>query len=636
MTIVNLTSLNFDEIKSSIRTYLRANSNFTDYDFEGSNFSTIIDLLAYNTYISSYNTNMVSNEVFLDSATLRENVVSRAKEIGYTPRSKTASRANITFRVNTTNLSTSPITLTLKKGAVLSSNAFGSESYVFSIPEDITVPVIQENNGSFIATFDNITVYEGSFIVQNFILGSNSRILLDNEGIDTSLINVNVRENTSTTVSEKFIPAQNIFGVNSLSRVFFVQEVQDERYELFFGDGIFGKKVEQNSIIEVSYIITNGENANGVSSFNFIGTIFDNNGRIVNSDISLVTVNTPSFGGKPIEEITSIKKYAPLAYSTQQRAVTPMDYEAIIPQIYPEAESVSAFGGESLTPPKYGKVYISIKPINGPFVSNKVKDNIKTQLRKYSVGGIIPEIIDLKYLYIQFDSAVYYNSNFSTTPDDLRTAVRNNILSYAESSELNRYGARFKYSKFLKLIDDSDKAITSNITKISIRRDLKVELNKFATYEICFGNSFNINKQLGYNIKTTGFRVAGLNSIVYLSDMPIDDELGRLFIFRLDSTQQPVILRSNVGTINYKKGELLLNPINITNTNKTIGFDNIIQIATTPDSNDVIGLQDLYLQLAVGQSSVNMLSDTITSGYDISGGSYISTSSYFNQNLILT
>jgi hypothetical protein len=631
MTIVNLTSLNFNEIKSSIRSYLRANSNFTDYDFEGSNFSTIIDLLAYNTYISSYNTNMVSNEVFLDSATLRENVVSRAKEIGYTPRSRTASRANISFTVNTTNLPTNPITLTLRKGSVLSTNSFGGESYVFSIIEDIIVPVI---NG--IATFDNITVYEGSYVVQNYLTSNTSRIILDNEGIDTSLISVLVRENNSTTVSEKFTLAKNLFNVNSLSKVFFIQEIEDERYEVFFGDGVFGRKVEANSIAEVSYVISNGENANGINSFNFIGTIFDNNGRIVNSDISLITTNTPSFGGKQIEEITSIKKYAPLSYSTQQRAVTPMDYETIIPLIYPEAESVSAFGGETLTPPKYGKVYISIKPINGPFVSNKVKDNIKTALRKYSVGGIIPEIIDLKYLYIQFDSAVYYDSNFSTSPDDLKTTVRNNILAYAESSELNKYGARFKYSKFLKLIDDSDKAITSNITKISIRRDLKVELNKFATYEICFGNSFNINKQTGYNIKTTGFNVSGSNSIVYLSDIPIDDELGNLIIFRLDSTQQPIIVRNNVGKVNYKKGEILINPINITSTVKKIGFDNIVQISTTPSSNDIIGLQDLYLQLDVNASVVNMLSDTITSGYDVSGGTYVSTSSYFSQNLVLS
>jgi hypothetical protein len=631
MTIVNLTSLNFDEIKASIRSYLRANSNFTDYDFEGSNFSTIIDLLAYNTYISSYNTNMVSNEVFLDSATLRENVVSRAKEIGYTPRSRTSSRANITFSVNTTNLSTNPITLTLKKGIVLTTNNFGGESYTFSILEDIITPVV--NN---IAVFSNISVYEGSYIVQNYTFSDTSRILLDNEGIDTTLININVRNNSNSTVSEKFVSTKNIFNINSFSKVFFVQEIEDERYEIFFGDNVFGKKPEQNSRVEVSYLVTNGENANGIQSFNFVGTVFDNNGRIVNSDISLVTTNTPSFGGKGIEEITSIKKYAPLAYSTQQRAVTPADYEAIIPQIYPEAESVSAFGGETLSPPKYGKVYISIKPINGPFVSNKVKDNIKVALRKYSVGGIIPEIIDLKYLYVQFDSAVYYDSNFSSTPDELKTNILKNISTYSNSPELNKYGARFKYSKFLKLIDDSDKAITSNITKIAMRRDLKVDLNKFATYEICFSNAFHINKQSGYNLKTTGFRIAGTSSNVYFSDMPIDNEIGNLIIFRLDSTQKPVIIKNNVGRVNYKKGEIIINPINITNTSKTVGFDNIIQLSTTPSSNDIIGLQDLYLQLEVNASVVNMLTDTITSGYDTSGGSYISTSSYFNPNLILT
>jgi hypothetical protein len=631
MAIVNLSTLNFDEIKASIRDYLRANSNFTDYDFEGSNFSTLIDVLAYNTYISSYNTNMVSNEVFLDSATLRENVVSRAKEIGYTPRSRTAARANISFTVNTTTLSTNPLTLTLKKGTVAATNSYNGQSYIFSIMEDITTPVV--NN---IATFDNITVYEGSYIVQNYTAtNSSTRYILDNEGIDTTLINVLIKENPATTVTQKYTFAPTLFNVDSTSKSYFIQEVEDERYEVFFGDGIFGKKLETNSLIEISYIVCGGEEANGIPSMNFAGRIFDNNGGVVNSVISTISVNTASFGGKEIESISSIKKFAPLVYSTQQRAVTPADYEAIIPQIYPEAESVSAFGGETLNPPKFGRVFISIKPINGPFVSNTVKDNIKAILRKYSVGGIVPEIIDLKYLYIQFDTVAYYNSNFTTSPDVLKTTIFNNIVSYADSSELNKYGARFKYSKFLKIIDDSDAAITSNITKMSMRRDMRVETNRFASYEICFGNAFHINKQTGYNIKTSAFRISGSSSDVYLSDLPLDAEKGTLFIFRLDATQQPVIIRNNVGTIDYTKGELILNPINITSTQKKVGFDSIIQVSAISKSNDIIGLQDLYLQLDVNSSKVNMLSDTISSGYDISGVNYVSTSSYLNGDLVI-
>lgn len=631
MAIVNLTSLDFNEIKASIRDYLRANSNFTDYDFEGSNFSTIIDILAYNTYISSYNTNMVSNEVFLDSATLRENVVSRAKEIGYTPRSRTSARANISFSVNTTNLPTNPITLTLKKGVIANSNSFNGASYTFCILEDIVAPVV--NN---IATFNNVTIYEGSYIVQNFtVVNDNTKFVLDNEGIDTSLVQVLIRESDLTNVTQKYNLVKNLFNVKSDSKVFFIQEIEDERYQLLFGDNVFGKKLESNTLIEASYIISNGEDGNGISAFTFNGRIFDNNGRIVNSDISSITANTASFGGKAIESISSIKKFAPLNYSTQQRAVTASDYEAIIPQIYPEAESVSAFGGETLNPPKYGKVFISIKPINGPFVSNGVKDNIKTILRKYAVGGIVPEIIDLKYLYIEFESSVYYNSNFSTTPEALKTTILNNILSYANSSELNRYGARFKYSKFLKIIDESDSAITSNITKVSIKRGMKAEINKFAFYEICFGNAFHINKQTGYNIKSTAFKISGSSYDVYLSDLPTDNETGVMFIFRLDASQQPVVIRNNVGTINYKKGEILLNPINITSTKKTIGVDSIIDIKATPKSNDVIGLQDLYLQLNIDASTVNMVSDTISSGYDISGVNYVSTSSYFNGDLII-
>jgi len=302
MALVNFTNLDFDQIKSSIREYLRANSNFTDYDFEGSNLSTLVDVLAYNTYISSYNANMISNEVFIDSATLRENVVSLARNIGYVPHSN----------------------------------------------------------------------------------------------IDIDSINVFVRDTQASTIKSSFKLSRNLFNIDSESRVFFIQEIEDQRYELIFGDGIFGKKLNNLNYIEVSYNITNGESANGVSSFNFNGRILDNNNRVVTTGISLITTNLSSQNGREIESVESIKKYAPRKYSSQNRAVTATDYETIIPTIYPEAESISVFGGEDLNPPKYGRVFISIKPINGPFVSNQVKDNIKSSLRRYSVAGIVPEIIDLR------------------------------------------------------------------------------------------------------------------------------------------------------------------------------------------------------------------------------------------------
>jgi len=634
MSLVNFTNLDFDQIKFSIRDYLRANSNFTDYDFEGSNLSTIIDVLAYNTYISSYNANMVSNEVFIDSATLRENVVSLARNIGYVPRSRSAAKSNITFFVDTAGFTTNPITLTLKKGIICTTSAvFGNQNYTFTIPQDITVPVV--NN---IALFENINVYEGAFVVNTFTVDSNNpnqRFILDNTNIDIDSIQVSVRNNQQSTIRKTFKISKNLFDIDSESRVFFIQEIEDQRYELIFGDGIFGKKLDNQNFIEVSYIITNGEDANGVSAFNFNGRIVDNNNRVVTTGISLITTNSPSQNGREIESVESIKKYAPRKYSSQNRAVTATDYETIIPTIYPEAESISVFGGEDLSPPKYGRVFISIKPVNGPFVSNQVKDNIRNSLRRYSVAGIVPEIIDLKYLYVESDTVAYYNSNNILDPNQIKTTILNNIQRYADSSELNRYGARFKYSKFLKIIDDSDNSITSNITKIKIRRDLRAETSKFADYEICFGNEFFIQKSNGYNIKSSGFTIAGTTGTLYLADFPNSDGItGTISFFRLQSPTNPVIIKKDAGKINYAKGEIILYPVNITSTTKTSFAQPIIQISAIPKSNDVIGLQDLYLQLDINNSTLNMLSDEISSGADISGSTYKFTSSYNNGDLV--
>ena len=476
--IVNFTSLDYDQIRASLQDYLRANSNFTDYDFEGSNLSVILDLLAYNTYTNAFIGNMLSNEVFLDSATLRENAVAAAREIGYLPRSATAARANISFFVDTSNFSYRPVSLTLKKGLVCSSTAFGNESYTFAIPNDITVPVV--NN---IAAFDNIEVVEGSFLINSFtVQTSPQRYILDNPNIDTSTISVSVKDNSNASNGYKYTFADNLLNVNSTSKIFFLQEVEDQRYELIFGDDVFGVALKNQNFIEVSYVTTNGSAANGVSFFSFNGRILDNNQNIVTSGISLITTNISASGGKEIESVNSIRNLAPKNYAAQGRCVTAEDYEAIIPRIYPEAESVSAFGGENMNPPQYGKVFITIKPFYGDYVPNSIKDNLISKLKRYTVSGIVPEIIDMKYLYIEHFTSIYYNPNLAPSGDYVKSLVSNNILNYSKSSELNNYSARFKYSRFQKLIDDSHASITSNITKVQMRRDLKVVLNTFANY----------------------------------------------------------------------------------------------------------------------------------------------------------
>jgi len=630
MALVNFTDLDFDQIKTSLKDYLRANSNFTDYDFEGSNLSNIIDVLAYNTYINSYNANMVSNEVFIDSATLRENVVSLARNIGYTPRSTTAARAIISFFVDTSGFTTKPITLTIKKGIIAtSSSTLGSESYAFAIPSDVTAPVVDG-----IATFGNVEIYEGSFLTSNFTVSSQNpapptKYILQNPNIDTSTLEVQVRDTQSSTSSKKFVFSDTLIEVTSSSRVYFLQEIEDQRYEMIFGDGVFGEALESLNFIEVSYITTSGAVGNNISSFTFNGRIVDNNNNLVSKGISIITTVNGSTGGKEIESVDSIKRYAPKIYSAYNRAVTSGDYEALIPKIYPETESVSVFGGEDLNPPQYGKVFVTIKPFYGPYVPDSIKNNLNNKLRKYSVAGIVTQILDLKYLYVETHINAYYNPSFAPSSDAVKTVISNNINKYADSSEMNMYGAKFKYSKFQGVVDNSDNSITSNITKIEIRRNMKPALNQTAEYELCFGNPFYIKNNNGYNIKSSGFTISGVNETLYLSDRPNDNrKTGTLFLFKLTSRNNPTIVSTGVGTIDYERAEILINPININGTSKNVQDIPIIEVSACPRSNDVIGLQDLYLQLDINNSTIDMIADSVTSGENSAGTLYTATSSY--------
>ena len=640
MPLVNFSNLDFDQVKTTLKNYLKSNSNFTDYDFEGSNLSTILNVLAYNTYLTSYNANMVANEVFIDSATLRENVVSLARNIGYLPRSRKSATSFINFFVDTSEISPRPSTITLKKGPVCSSSGnFGGSSFVFSIIEDITVPVV---NG--IAEFNEIQVNEGSLLTSSFTFSSrnpNQQFILPNIGIDTDLISISVKnDNSEFSPSVKYSRQDSLFDIDKNSAVFYLQEAEDEQYEIFFGDNIFGKALEDGNFITANYIVSNGDAANGVNSFQFAGRIVYTQGTTeytVTSGISLLTTATGASGGDSIESVESVKRYAPRIYASQNRALTANDYETLIPaKIYPETESISVFGGEELVPPQYGKVFISIKPRFGDFLPNLIKQNIKNKLKKYAVAGIVPEILDLKYLFVEAHSSVYYNSNLAPSAAAVGTIISNNTTKYSNSSELNKYGARFKYSKFLNIIDNSSDAVTSNITTIDIRRDLRIVPNSIAEYAIGFGNAFHISRISGYNIKSSAFKINGVDQTLYLSDLPDNNlETGSLFFFSLPSelSQTPTVIKRNVGRIDYKTGTVILNPVSIID-GKTKDGQLIIEISATPSSNDVIGLQDLYLQLDISNSTFDMVIDEISSGLDPSASNYIVSSSYNRGNLV--
>ena len=651
MPFTKFTNLDFDQIKTSIKDYLRANSTFSDFDFEGSNFSVLIDTLAYNTYITAFNSNMIVNESFLDSATLRENVVSLARNIGYVPRSRTSARATISFTVST---SEDTPTLTLRRGLVCVGTA-NDTTYTFSIPEDVTATVVDG-----IASFDQVEVYQGTYLTKQFTYDGSldQRFILNNSFIDTSTLSVYVRRTNDSGLGIEYTAIDNILDTTAESRIYILQEIQDEKYEIKFGDGIIGKKLgdavgSDGTVITANYIITDGEDGNGASVFTFSGSITTANDRIINPGTVTITTNQSSQNGSSIETIDSIKYYAPRVYSAQNRAVTSRDYEAIVKRIYPETESVAVVGGEELDPPEYGNVILSIKPKNGSFVSDFNKSRILSQLKQYTVSGINPRIIDLKILYIEVDSAVYYNYSQTSSVDSLKTNVLNSLTKYSESLDLNKFGGRFKYSKVLSIIDTTDSAITSNITKVRIRRDLKAALNQFAQYELCFGNKFHVNPQ-GRNIKSTGFKISGESSTVYLTDIPTissggtnitsSTSAGDLFINRpatIGATtgvlsivkDSGVIVAKDVGTVDYVKGEIKIGTINITSTTKENG---IIEIQAFPESNDVVGLKDLYLSFNVSKSTINMVRDVIASGDEITGNVFTRdyyTSSYSNGKL---
>jgi hypothetical protein len=632
MPYSNFTNLDFDQIKTSIKDYLRANSNFTDFDFDGSNFSVLIDTLAYNTYITAFNSNMIVNESFLDSATLRQNVVSLSGNIGYTPRSRTAAEAQISFDVT---IGSDVGSITLEPGIVCTGD-IDNETYTFTITEAISTNVV---NG--VAKFENISVFQGTYLEKTFNYDGSldQRFILDNSFIDTSKIVVFIRpsgQGIKTGVQYNLV--NDIINVNSESKIYLINEIQDEKYELKFGDGFFGKKLGNNPLddgneILVRYIVTDGEDGNGAQNFVFSGKL-TSGGVAVSFDNPAIKTTIPSQNGGNIEEIDSIKYYSPITYSSQNRAVTSRDYEAIIKKIYPNTESVSVIGGEELDPPEFGTVVISIKPKNGNIVSDFSKQQILSNLKQYTISGINQKLVDLKLLHIEIRSNVYYNSSVMSNVNTLKSNVLNSLNEYAKSINLNKFGGRLKYSKLLKVIDDTDQSITSNITQIVMRRDLQLSINQFAQYELCYGNKFFVNAN-GFNIKSTGFTIFGQSGILYFSDVPNSDlKTGIIRIIQIleDGTIKNIV--SSAGSIDYEKGEINISTINFLSSTAP---NNVVEIQAFPRSNDVVGLKDLFVSLDISNSTINMVRDVISSGDEVSGVEFVRdfySSSYPNGEII--
>jgi hypothetical protein len=592
MPYAQVSNLDFVEIKTALKDYLRAQGEFTDFDFDGSVWSNLLDVLAYNTYYTAFNTNLVVNELFLDSATLRDNVVSLAKQLGYRPKSITAPKAVVSFIATFGN--NSPTNIILKKGTGFVTT-FDNVLYQYSVIQDYTVPVIDS-----VANFNDVELHEGAVTTNFFTVNSSQssqRFVLQNPGTDTNSIRVKVYPSQNSTSYEFYSLATNILNVNAESKTYFVDETEDEKYEIFFGDGVLGRKLENGEYVEISYIVTNGPESNGARSFTFSGVLEDQNG---NSDftatISDVTTVSVASGGEEIESIKKIKYNAPKYFGTQDRAVTVADYAAIVRNIYPAVADVIVYGGEDSDPPEYGKVKIAVKPNNLTKLSSFTKKEIVDTLKNYMVASVTPEIIDPSIIYVELTSQIYYNREITTqTPEQIKSKVIAGVENYISQSDTEKFNGKFRYSKFVAVIDDTDRSINSNSTTVIMRKDFYPGINSTFYYELCFQNEFDLDCERT-TVSSTGFKVVEYpNYTVYL-----EDRNGKIVLYRLDSLSgEKIVLNDFVGDINYKKGEIQLYDLTIIQGSF---FDNRIELRVRPASNDIIATREVYLDVDISNS----------------------------------
>jgi hypothetical protein len=592
MPYIQVANLDFEDIKISLKEYLRSQSDFTDYDFDGSSLSTLIDTLAYNTYYTAFNTNMVVNELFIESATLRDNVVALAKQLGYRPKSITSPSAYVTFTV-TYNNPTLDTELLLKKGTGFVAS-YDNTIYQYVVLDDVKAQVL---NGT--ALFQNVEINEGTQLVNTFTINTSlksQRFILDNQNIDTNTIRVRVFPGGGS-FNEPWLVADNILGVDGNSKVFFLDEIEDERYELLFGDGVLGKKLENGSRVEISYLSTSGPESNGVRTFVFSGVLENTNGVTPNSITVSINSSIASSGGEEIESTEKIRYSAPKAYGTQNRAVTTDDYDAIVRKIYPAVSDIIIFGGEDQNPPDYGKVFIVIKPKDASYLTSVTKNQIISDLKKYVVASVEPIIINPSILFVEISSKIYYNrATTDQTPSQIRDKVIGSVQNYVESSGTEKFNGKFRYSKIIGVIDDADHSINSNLTTVTMRKDFYPQLNSTFYYEICFQNSFDLDCDNSV-LSTTGFRVTEYPNF----DVYLEDRDNKIVLYRLDTvTGEKVVLDKEVGDIDYAKGELKIYDLTII---KGSFFDNRISVRVKPLSNDIQALREVYLDVDVENSS---------------------------------
>ena len=613
---LEVSDFDFDSIKANLKTFLQSQTEFSDYNFEGSGFSILLDILAYNTHYLGFNANMLANEMYLDSADIRKNIVSLAKMLNYTPSSVRSPVASIDIEVNDATGST----LTMPKGTIFTTTVLGV-GYQYLTNEDYT---ITPTNGVF--NFSDVDIYEGTLVTFRYTVDNedpDQKYIIQNANADTTTLKVSVQESSTNTTTNIYSLAGGFNSVTDTSKVYFLQEVDDGKFEVYFGDGVLGAAVSTGNIVTLEYIVTNRDESNGASTFTLATTI----GGF--SDIT-ITTNSVSQGGNAAESKESIRFNAPLGYATQNRAVTTSDYETIVRSIYPNALSVSAWGGEDDETPVYGTVKIAIKAASGSTLTTATKASIITSLKAFNVASVRPVIVDPETTSVLITSTVKYDSRLTTkSATTLKSDVLNTITDY-NTNTLQKFDSIFRYSKILGLIDNTDTSIVSNITTIKIRKQFSPTLNSSTKYDIYFRNSL-YNPVSGYNasqggiLESSGFKVSGDTTNIYFLD---DDGAGNVRRYRfLGGTRS--YINNTQGTINYSTGQITLNSLNITTIENIRGATStVIELTVKPNSNDIIPVRDQIVEVDVANSSITVEPDTFIGGSADAGIGYTTTTSY--------
>ena len=613
---LTVSDLDFDNVKTNLKTFLQSQSEFQDYDFEGSGFAVLLDLLAYNTHYLGFNANMLANEMYLDSADIRKNIVSLAKMLGYRPTSAKAPTANIDITIN----NGTGATVTMAKGTVFTST-IGGTAYQFVTNAETTISPLEG-----VYKFSSVPIFEGTLTTFKYTVDStdpDQKFIIPNVNADTTTLKVTVQNSSSDTTTQVYNLATGIVGLDDTSKVYFLQESDEGKFEVYFGDGIVGKSLSDGNIVILEYVVTNKTAANGASSFALSGAI----GGF--SNVSIVTTSNAQGGSEP-QTKESIRFNAPLQYSAQDRAVTTSDYETKVLELYPNAQAVSAWGGEDEETPIYGTVKISIKAASGSTLTNATKLDLVTQLKKFNVASVVPEIVDPETTSVLLTSQVKYDANATTkTSDTLKSNVITTLTNF-NSNNLQKFDSIFRYSKVSKAIDDTDTSILSNITTLKIRKEFTPTLNSSTLYNIYFRNALynphnEHNKAAGGILESTGFKVDGDTTNEMFLD---DDGAGNVRRYYIVSGVR-TYANNTQGTINYDTGQITLNSLNIASISNIRGSASTkVELTVKPNSNDVVPVRNQIIEIDTANSSITVTADTFVGGSADAGVGYTTTSSY--------